>query len=102
MASEKVSISLPEELARRIDTLARSDDVSRSFIIQEAAVRYVAARESTERDQGRRASVDTARAGFDEIAQLWGADECAGTQYLDDVRVESLDPERAVKRRRHG
>lgn len=92
MVAEKFSISLPRDLAERIDSLAEQDSVSRSFIIQEAAARYVARRDSTEREQAHRASVDDARAGFDRIAQLWGADDRRGVQYLDEVRAQSDAP----------
>ena len=89
MSVEKLSVSLPGGLANRIDELAQLDGVSRSALIQEAAAQYVASRDAAVREAGRRAKVDEALAGFDEIAAAWGADDRTGVEYLADVRGES-------------
>ena len=89
MSVEKLSVSLPGGLASRIDELAEFDGVSRSALIQEAAAQYVASRDAAVREAGRRAKVDVALAGFDEIAAAWGADDRTGVEYLADVRGES-------------
>lgn len=89
MPAEKLSISLPEDLAARIDALAATDGVSRSFLIQEAAAHYVASRDATQRDAQRRSAVGEALADFDRIAEQWGEDDRQGIEYLDDIRGES-------------
>ncbi|NTU71937.1 MAG: ribbon-helix-helix protein, CopG family [Coriobacteriia bacterium] len=89
MAVEKLSVSLPDVLAGRIDELAELDGVSRSAVIQEAAAQYVASRDAAAREIGRRVKVDEALAAFDAIASNWGADTHAGIEYLADVRGES-------------
>lgn len=86
MPVEKLSISLPDELARQLDDLAEEDGVSRSSLIREATARYVASRASDAEANRRRVGVDHAIAGFDEVALLWGEDERAGIEYLADVR----------------
>ena len=91
MPVEKLSVSLPYQLAARIDELAELDGVSRSALIQEAAGQYVASREAAAQAAARRGSVDAALAGFDDIAARWGDDVRSGVEYLDDVRGESRD-----------
>jgi predicted transcriptional regulator len=88
MASDKFSISLPSELAAELEALARRDGVSRSSVVQEASARYVAERKTLEKDQLRRASVDVALTGFDEIASTWGDDSLRGIDYLAELRTE--------------
>ena len=87
MPSEKLSVSLPAQLAARIDALAGEAGISRSALIQEAAAQYVASRDAVVAESIRRAQVDAALTGFDEIAAAWGADQRTGVQYLDDVRA---------------
>ena len=89
MPVEKLSVSLPNQLAARIDELAERDGVSRSALIQEAAAQYVASRDTAAQEAARRASVDAALTGFDEVAAGWGTDVRLGVEYLDDVRGES-------------
>lgn len=88
MPAEKISISLPQSLAGRIDELAAHDGVTRSFLIQEAAAQYVASREAVERHASIRASIASAIAGFDEIARNWGEDERSVLDYLAEIRGE--------------
>jgi predicted transcriptional regulator len=88
VASDKFSISLPSDLAAELEALARRDGVSRSSVVQAASARYVADRKSLEKDQLRRASVDTALSGFDEIASAWGDDPLQGTDYLAELRAD--------------
>lgn len=96
MPVEKLSISLPEGLAHQLDQLAEADGVTRSFLVREATERYVVARASDAEAGRRRAGVDRAVAGFDEVVSLWGQDERSGVEYLADVRGaagESPEPE---------
>jgi predicted transcriptional regulator len=89
LPSDKFSISLPTELVAELEALARLDGVSRSSAIQEASARYVADRKSLEWDQLRRASVDAALTGFDEIASDWGEDPQQGADYLAELRADA-------------
>lgn len=91
MPVEKLSISLPDTLAASIDRYAAHDGVTRSFLIQEAAARYVAVRDAAGREQARRDSVDAALEGFDEIAREWGEDSRRGVDYLADIRGAASD-----------
>ena len=86
MAVEKLSVSLPARLAARIDEFALQAGVSRSSLIREAAARYVASRDAADAELARRAQVDAALAGFDEVAGAWGADQRSGASYLDEIR----------------
>lgn len=88
MPVEKLSISMPDTLAARIDEFAERDGVSRSNLIQEAAARYVASRDAEERETRRVDRVGSALRGFDAVAAQWGADDRLGTEYLDEVRGE--------------
>jgi predicted transcriptional regulator len=86
MPVEKISISLPQELAQRLDELAKESGVSRSSLVQEAVARYVASRTADAEAERRHASVDRAIAGLDEVASAWGEDERQGVEYLADIR----------------
>lgn len=88
MPVEKLSISMSDTLAARIDEFAEKDGVSRSNLIQEAAARYVASRDAEEREARRVDRVGSALRGFDAIAAQWGDDDRLGTEYLDEVRGE--------------
>ena len=85
MPVEKLSISLPQGLAPQLDQLADEDGVSRSSLVREATARYVASRTADAEAEHRRARVDGAIVGLDEVA-LWGEDERQGVEYLADVR----------------
>ena len=86
MPVEKLSISLPEELAHQLDELAAEDGVARSFLVREATVRYVASHALEANEKRRRASVQRAVVGFDEVAAQWGEDDRIGVEYLADIR----------------
>ena len=86
MPVEKLSISLPRELALQLDQLAHEVGVSRSSLVREATERYVASRAADAEAERRRARVDSAVAGFDEVALAWGEDERQGVEYLADIR----------------
>jgi len=88
MPVEKLSISLPDSLAASIDRYAARDGVTRSFLIQEAAARYVAARDAEGQERARREGVDAALLGFDAVAAQWGEDSRLGVDYLADIRGE--------------
>jgi predicted transcriptional regulator len=92
MPVEKLSISLPEGLARQLDELAEEDGVTRSSLVREATARYLASRASDAEAKRRRAGAERAVAGFDEVASLWGEDDRPGVEYLADVRGAAGTP----------
>lgn len=91
MAYQKLSITLPDELAAQIDHIATEDGVSRSFVLQEAAARYVVARGADAREEERQASIQRAIEGFRRIQEQWGPDERSGLDYLDEIRGVTKD-----------
>lgn len=93
MSVEKLSISLPRGLAEQLDELARADGSTRSSLIREATARYVTSRTADAESQRRRASVDAAVAGFDEVASLWGQDDRQGVEYLAELRDDAGPPD---------
>jgi len=42
MSSKKINITIPEENLREIDEFCKSEDVSKSWLIREAATQYIA------------------------------------------------------------
>lgn len=86
MGVEKVSISLPRELAAQIDEVAQADGVTRSQLIAEAAASYITRRRRVAEEDARRESIDRALIGLDELASRWGDDELPGVVYLHEVR----------------
>jgi len=88
MAVEKFSISLPKELVSDVDALADADGLTRSALIREATVAYVAERNSAEFEAKRRTRIDDALAGLEVVAAGWGDDEHSGLEYLSEIRGE--------------
>lgn len=88
MAVDKFSISLPEDLASDIEQIAHADGLSRSAVIREAAATYVASRKSAARDRARRERIDSALAGFEEVASSWGEDPLNSRAHLRRLRAE--------------
>ena len=86
MPVEKLSISLPQDLARRLDELAEEAGVSRSSLVQEATARFIASKAADAEATRRRNGVAAALAGFDEVATSWGEDGRPGIEYLADIR----------------
>lgn len=95
MPVEKFSVSLPEDLVRDLDEIAAVDGLTRSAVIREVAAEYVAARKSGEYEAARRARVDCAIAGFDDIAATWGEDDESGLHRLRQLRREATGAEPA-------
>jgi predicted transcriptional regulator len=85
---DKFSISLPTDLVAELDEIALSEGSTRSAVIREAASEYVAARTSAESERSRKRRVATAMAGFDAIADDWGADSTTSLEYLLEIRGE--------------
>ena len=86
MPVKKLSISLRQDLARRLDEMAEEAGVSRSSLVQEATARYIASNAADAEATRRRDGVDAALAGFDEVAASWGEDSRPGIEYLADIR----------------
>jgi len=86
--SEKLSVSLPGDLASRIDELAELDGISRSALIQEAA-RSTCISELSWREADRRAKIDDSAGGLRRDRGVWGADGAAGNRVSRRLRGES-------------
>jgi len=55
MSSKKINITIPEENLREIDDFCKSEDVSKSWLIREAASQYIATvKEKKEMDRKRK------------------------------------------------
>ena len=55
MNSKKINITIPEESLREIDEFCKSEDVSKSWLIREAASQYIATvKEKKELDRKRK------------------------------------------------
>lgn len=55
MSSKKINITIPEENLREIDEFCKSEDVSKSWLIREAASQYIATiKEKKELDRKRK------------------------------------------------
>ncbi len=88
MGVDKFSISLPQDLANDIEQIADADGLSRSAVIREAAATYVASRKAAARDRVRRERIDSALAGFEEVASSWGEDGLTSLEHLRRLRAE--------------
>lgn len=83
----KVTISLPTDLLAAIDELAAVDGESRSFLIREAATRYVVHARETEAAAARRAGVDAAMALMGEVGRMPVLDDRPGLDLLRELRA---------------
>ncbi|MDZ4168164.1 MAG: ribbon-helix-helix protein, CopG family [Coriobacteriia bacterium] len=91
MAVEKFSISLPDDLVIDIDELAVSEGLTRSGVIREAAATYVASRKSVQYERLRRERIDSALAGFEQVAASWGQDDQTSLDHLRVLRGECAE-----------
>ncbi len=89
MPVDKFSISLPEELVADVDELAELDGLTRSAIIREATVGYVAKRKHASFEAARRTRVDAAIEGFRQISDEWGPDERTAADLLREIRDQA-------------
>lgn len=86
MPVEKLSISLPADLATAIEALATESGTTRSDIIREASEQYVACRQAASAAERRNSSINAAIDGFDDLATAWGKDSRGGLSYLAEIR----------------
>ena len=55
MNSKKINITIPEDNLKEIEEFCKSEDISKSFLIREAATRYIASiKEKKESDRKRK------------------------------------------------
>jgi len=55
MSSKKINITIPEDNLKEIDEFCNSENISKSFLIREAAAQYIAAvKENKELDRKRK------------------------------------------------
>lgn len=83
----KVTISLPADLLAGIDELAAVDGESRSFVIREAATRYMAHARETEAAAARRRGVDAAMALMGEVGRMPVCDDRSSLVVLRELRT---------------
>ena len=82
----KVTISLPADLLADIDELAAGDGESRSFVIREAATRYVTHTRETDAAAARRRGVDAALALMGQVGRLPVLDDRPSLDLLRELR----------------
>jgi len=82
----KVTISLPADLLADIDELAIGDGESRSFVMREAATRYVVHARETEAAATRRRGVDAAMALMAEVGRMPVLDDRTSLEILRELR----------------
>jgi predicted transcriptional regulator len=102
MAVAKITISLPEDVLAAVDAEAEASGESRSFILREASVSYLAARReaTAARERGRRATA--ALEDMKRIAALPKRDARPSLEILRELRehdgfpsFDSRDPDDA-------
>lgn len=86
MPVSKVTISLPDGLLEELDRLAFAGSTTRSAVVKEAAVRYVAAQHSAETTSRRRAQTDRALEALAQLRTLPGRPGKSGTALLRAIR----------------
>ena len=101
MAFEKLCISMPADLVDQIDLLAEKSGTSRSYIMREAAAKYLASAADQTEAARRRSSVERSLETFDAVATAWGDDDRQGQSYLDEVRDTSDTPQRSRSGRKN-
>ncbi len=90
MPVDKFSVSLPQDLADSLEEIAREEGVSRSAVVREAALTYVAARAAAAQAAERERRVASAFDAFERIARTWGDDARSGLDYLAEMRGEPI------------
>jgi metal-responsive CopG/Arc/MetJ family transcriptional regulator len=87
MALSKITISLPSELVAQIDRLASAAGESRSLIVREAAVDYVAA--SMRRGEAAQRAVRQSRAmeSLEALRQMPRSDTRTSEQIIAELRA---------------
>lgn len=102
MASEKLCISMPADLVDQIDFLAEQLGSSRSYIMREAAAKYLASVAAQTEAARRRSSVEQSLETFEAVATAWGDDDRQGQSYLDEVRDTGDASQRSRSGRKNG
>lgn len=84
--TERVTITLPDDLVAEIDTLAEAAGRSRSSVIREASASWVAGAATKAADARRRDAVSDALAFLDELEELPVQDDRAMGEILREIR----------------
>lgn len=84
--TERVTITLPDDLVAEIDALAEASGRSRSSVIREASAFWVAGAQAQAADTRRRRAVNDTLAFLDELADLPASDERAVGEILREIR----------------
>ncbi|MDP2182835.1 MAG: CopG family transcriptional regulator [Actinomycetota bacterium] len=84
--TERVTITLPDDLVAEIDTLAEASGCSRSSVIREASASWVAGAQAEAAKTRRQHAVNDTLAFLDELAELPVHDERAVGEILREIR----------------
>ena len=84
--TERVTITLPDNLVAEIDALAEATGRSRSGVIREASASWVAGAKAQAADTRRQAAVADTLAFLDELAELPVQDDRAVGEILREIR----------------
>lgn len=82
----RLTIFLPDELLAEIDARAQSLDQSRSSVIREASVHYLADARSADADARRKTAVEESLALFEELASTPSLDGRPSLEILREAR----------------
>lgn len=88
MGIEKISISLPSQIAEEIDLIAEEEGKTRSGVVREAALLYISNKRSKEAEKQRQDRIQRAIDGFEELARQWGPDDRTSVELLRELRDE--------------
>jgi Arc/MetJ-type ribon-helix-helix transcriptional regulator len=101
----RVTVTLPDDVLERLDAVAADEDTSRSEVVREAAVSYLATRESGAETRARAAAVTDGLAWLEDVARKPSADPRSTVDILRETReldgglVESAPPDVRPSRR---
>jgi predicted transcriptional regulator len=82
----RVTVTLPDEVLQSLDAVAAHEDMSRSEVVREAAVSYLAARESGAESRARSAAVIDGLAWLDTVAHKPSSDPRPSLEILRETR----------------
>jgi predicted DNA-binding protein len=90
----KISISLPDEILEALDAESRETGESRSLLIQEATAAYLGKSAEERAAERRKAGVERALAGFDDMRNRTPLDPRPTLEILREIREtdDSLPP----------
>jgi predicted transcriptional regulator len=100
----RVTVTLPDDVLRRLDVIAGEEGMSRSEVVREAAVSYLTERDGGAESRARAVAVADGLAWLDEIALRPSADPRPSLEILRETRdrdgcTESIPPDTRPSRR---